>query len=160
MTEVQCTATKLFLLKIGKPGTSPSQYTLFCLFPPELSAIQSEQDTAIACQCTDVTNAAPKPKRVVGNVNSSVSRRNMVRSCSAVGCANKDTKENRARAIIFYRIPVNLEKPRRLWLAAIGTKDFDPSSDPSGTRCSYSVATFTSSEVSACRNTNGIAVVS
>ena len=100
---------------------------------------------------------------MVGNVNPSVSRRNMVRSCSAVGCANKDTKENRARGIRFYRISVNLEKPRRLWLAAIGTKDFDSSSDPSaspsGTRCSYSIATFTSSEVSACRNTNGIAVV-
>ena len=52
----------------------------------------------------------------------------MMRSCSAVGCANRDTKENRARGIRFYRIPVNLEK-RRLWLAAIGRKDFDPSPD-------------------------------
>ena len=51
---------------------------------------------------------------MVGNVNPSVSRSNVVRSCSAVGCANKDTKENRARGIRFCRIPVNLEKPRRL----------------------------------------------
>ena len=89
----------------------------------------SHIDRAVAC---DVTSAALNrnvwQKRVAGSVNPSVSRNNMVRSCSAVGCANRDTKENRARGIRFYRIPVNLEK-RRLWLAAIGRKDFDPSPD-------------------------------
>ena len=52
----------------------------------------------------------------------------MVRSCSAVGCVNRDTKENRDKGIKFYRIPVNPER-RRLWLAAIGRKDFDPPPD-------------------------------
>ena len=65
---------------------------------------------------------------MAGSVNPSVSRSNMVRSCSAVGYANIETKENRARGIRFYRIPVNLGK-RRLWLAAIGRKDSDPSPD-------------------------------
>ena len=46
---------------------------------------------------------------MAGSVNPSVSRSNMVRSCSAVGCANRDTKENDARGIRFYRIPVDLE---------------------------------------------------
>ena len=67
------------------------------------------------------------------SVNPSASRSNMVGSCSVVGYANRDTKENGARGIRFYRIPVNFEK-RRLWLAAIaiiasGRKDFDPSPD-------------------------------
>ena len=52
----------------------------------------------------------------------------MVRSCSAVGCTNRDTKENREKGIKFYRIPVDGDR-RRLWLAAICRKDFDPPPD-------------------------------
>ena len=90
---------------------------------------------------------------MAGNVNPSVSRNNMVRSCSTVGCANRDIKENRARGIRFYRIPVNLEK-RRLWLAAIRVvgKILIPV---------HQMQLFAAfiSEVSAWRNTNGIAVL-
>ena len=45
-----------------------------------------------------------------------------------MGCANRDTKETRAKGIKFYRIPVNLDK-RRLWLAAMQRKDFNSSPD-------------------------------
>ena len=52
----------------------------------------------------------------------------MVRSCSAIGCTNRDTKDNREKGIRFYRIPVKQDK-RRLWLAAIRRKDFNPPPD-------------------------------
>ena len=52
----------------------------------------------------------------------------MVRSCSAFGCNNRDTKESRGRGLKFYCILVNVEK-RRLWLSAINRKDFNPPSD-------------------------------
>ena len=73
---------------------------------------------AVAC---DVTSAAL-------NRNVWQKRVEMVRSCSAVVCVNRDTKENRDKGIKFYRIPLNPQK-RRLWLAAIGRKDFDPPPD-------------------------------
>ena len=53
----------------------------------------------------------------------------MVRSCSAIGCTNRDTKENRSKGIKFYRIPVKPYK-RRLWLAAMRRKDLNPPPDP------------------------------
>ena len=31
-----------------------------------------------------------------------------MRSCSAIGCTNRDTKENRAKGIRFYKIPVKI----------------------------------------------------
>ena len=52
----------------------------------------------------------------------------MVRSCSAIGCANRVTKETQAKEIKFYRIPVNPDK-HRLWLAAMQRKDFNPLPD-------------------------------
>ena len=60
-----------------------------------------------------------------GSINLSINRSNIVRSCSAMGCANRDTKENRIKDIRFFRILVNYEN-WRLWLVAIGRKDFDP----------------------------------
>ena len=54
----------------------------------------------------------------------------MVKSCSAFGCTNRDTKE---KSIKFYRIPVEPTK-RRLWLNAINRKNFNPS--PNATICS------------------------
>ena len=52
----------------------------------------------------------------------------MVRSCSVIGCTNRDTQENRAKGIMFYRIPVKPDKCR-LWLATMRRKDFNPPSD-------------------------------
>ena len=52
----------------------------------------------------------------------------MVRSCSAIGCTNRDTKENRGKGLRFYRIPAKQDK-HRLWLAAMKRKDFNPSPD-------------------------------
>ena len=49
----------------------------------------------------------------------------MPRSCCAIGCTNRDTKEKREKGIKFHRIPVIKEK-RNLWLSAIKKKDFDP----------------------------------
>lgn len=34
----------------------------------------------------------------------------MVRSCSAIGCTNRDTKKKREKEIRFYRIPLKPEK--------------------------------------------------
>ena len=108
---------------------------------------------AVACDVTSATlNRNVWQKRVAGSVNPSVTRNNMVRSCSAVGYANRDTKEYRARSIRFYRIPVNPEK-RRLWLAAIRVVG--------KILILHQMQLFAAfiSEVSACRNTNGIAVL-
>ena len=52
----------------------------------------------------------------------------MPRSCCAIGCTNRDTKENREKGIKFHRIPVIKDK-RNLWLSAIKRKDFDPKED-------------------------------
>ena len=51
-----------------------------------------------------------------------------------------------AKGIMYYRIPVNLEK-WRLWLVAIGREDLILLQV-------YLFAAFISSETSACRNTN------
>jgi hypothetical protein len=34
----------------------------------------------------------------------------MVSSCAAIGCANRDIQQNRARGIKFYRIPLKEER--------------------------------------------------
>ena len=61
----------------------------------------------------------------------------MVRSCSAIGCTNRDTQENCGclywnkgvkEGIKLYRIPVKPDKCR-LWLATMRRKDFNPPSD-------------------------------
>ena len=56
-----------------------------------------------------------------GSINPSINRSYMVQSCSALGCANRDTKENCIKDIRFFRILVNYEN-WRLWLVAIGRK--------------------------------------
>ena len=50
----------------------------------------------------------------------------MVRSCSALGCTNRDSEASRSKGIKFYRFPKNEEK-RKLWLKALEREDFDPS---------------------------------
>jgi len=40
----------------------------------------------------------------------------MVRSCSAVGCTNRDTSESCEKGIKFYRIPADGDR-RSVWLA-------------------------------------------
>ena len=46
----------------------------------------------------------------------------MVKSCCAVGCANRVTKGSK---VSFYRFPVDLEL-RRQWIAAVDRKDWQP----------------------------------
>ena len=52
----------------------------------------------------------------------------MVRSCSVIGCTNRDTQENCAKGIKFYRIPLKTDK-HRIWLAAMSRKNFNPPPD-------------------------------
>ena len=52
----------------------------------------------------------------------------MVRSCSAIGCMKRDTQESRSKGKRFYRISVKPDK-RRLWLATMQRKDFNPPPD-------------------------------
>lgn len=49
----------------------------------------------------------------------------MVYSCCARFCTNRATEEAREKGIHFYRIPQAIEK-RKLWLAALKRKDYNP----------------------------------
>ena len=46
----------------------------------------------------------------------------MVKSCCAIGCTNRLTKEN---TLSFYRFPADIER-RKLWITAINRRDWEP----------------------------------
>jgi len=95
------------------------------LYKPEIKCCKPAGSSSTSIERLQVTSQVWRLTETCGK---NVWHCGMTRSCSAFGCTNRDTKDNRDKGLTFYRIPVKKEK-RRLWLSAINRKDFDPPAD-------------------------------